>query len=95
MSLGHIIIKPIISEKALKENEQLGTYCFIVDLKANKYQIKTAIETIYNVKVVSVNTLVRPGKMKRFGQAVKKSTKSKKAMIRLVEGQKIELFKGV
>lgn len=93
--LEEVLKKPLITEKTSIIGESSNKYGFIVDLKANKNQIKSAIETLYDVKVVSVRTSILPGKLKRAGRFVKKTSKTKKAYIELAEGQKIEFFKGV
>ncbi len=90
-SYRDIIKGPIITEKTstLKQNENSIT--FSVDVKANKVQIKQAIEKIFNVKVESVNTInVRP-KKKRVGRYVGQTNKVKKAIVKLKEGSSIEL----
>lgn len=75
--------------------ERTNRYGFQVALKANKNQIKMAVEKLYNVKVLNVKTSINPGKLKRTGRSVKKTSKIKKAFVQLGEGQKIEFFKGV
>lgn len=90
-----IIKKPLITEKSSVATDSYNRYGFIVDLKANKNQIKNAVEKLYDVKVLNVKTNVTPGKIKRAGMKVKKSSKIKKAYVQLAEGQKIEFFKGV
>lgn len=91
-----IIIKPVISEKATNNSELLGQYSFYVDTKANKIQIKEAVEKTYGVSVVSVSTLVSAPKVKtrytKTGFQTGKTNKLKKAIVSLAEGQKIELF---
>lgn len=86
-----IIKAPIITEKAsnLKENE--NTYTFSVDVKANKTQIKQAIEAIFNVKVESVNTINVHPRKKRVGRYSGYTNKLKKAIVKLKEGSSIEL----
>lgn len=93
--LEEVLKKPLITEKTSIIGEATNRYGFIVDLKANKNQIKNAVETLYDVKVLNVKTSILPGKLKRAGRFVKKSTKTKKAYVQLAEGQKIEFFKGV
>jgi len=93
--LEDVLKKPLITEKTSIIGEASNKYGFIVDLKANKNQIKNAVETLYDVKVLSVRTSILPGKLKRAGRFVKKTTKTKKAYVELAEGQKIEFFKGV
>ena len=91
-----IIIKPVISEKATNNSELLGQYSFYVDTKANKLQIKEAVEKTYGVSVVSVSTLVSMPKVKtrytKTGFQTGKTNKLKKAIVSLAEGQEIELF---
>ncbi|WP_322971897.1 50S ribosomal protein L23 [Faecalibacter sp. LW9] len=91
-----ILIKPVISEKATNNSEVLGQYSFYVDTKANKIQIKEAIEKAYGVSVVSVSTLVSAPKVKtrytKTGFQTGKTNKMKKAIVSLAEGQEIELF---
>ena len=91
-----IIIKPVISEKATSNSELLGQYSFYVDTKANKLQIKEAIQNTYGVTVVSVSTLVSAPKVKtrytKTGFQTGKTNKLKKAIVSLAEGQEIDLF---
>jgi large subunit ribosomal protein L23 len=93
--LETIIIKPLITEKISQLSEAQNKYGFQVLLSASKTQIKAAVEKIYDVKVVNIRTTITPGKTKRAGSRVKKLSKTKKAIIALKEGQKIEFFKGV
>ena len=86
----NIIKAPIITEKSsnLAVN---NTITFSVDIRANKTQIKQAIENIFNVKVESVNTINVKPKKKRVGRYVGKTNKVKKAIVKLKEGSSIEL----
>jgi len=95
MHLEDIIKRPLITEKSSLIGENTNRYGFYVELKANKNQIKTAVESLYNVKVLNVKTSILPGKVKRAGKNLAKSAKRKKAFVQLAEGQKIEFFKGV
>ncbi len=94
MNLDNIIIKPMITEKSsfLKDYNMFG---FHVNLKANKYQIKSVVEKLYDVKVLKVRTSIAPGKLKRAGRNISKKSSIKKAYVQLEKGQKIEFFKGV
>lgn len=86
-----IIKAPIITEKSAELIQNQNTVTFSVDVKANKTQIKQAIEKIFNVEVESVNTInVKPRK-KRVGRYVGKTNKVKKAIVKLKEGSSIEL----
>ena len=64
MKLSDVLLKPILSEKANKQSEKMNRYTFIVDRKANKLEIKKAVEQFYGVQVENVNTLVMPSKQK-------------------------------
>ena len=91
-----ILIKPIITEKAEQLSENLSTYSFVVNRKANKIEVKKAVEAAYNVTVASVNTMVVPGKAKTrtTKTGVQKGMKPayKKAMVTLLPGEEIDLF---
>ena len=93
--LERILQKPLITEKAAVMTEKSNRYGFEVALNANKNQIKTAVEKLYNVKVLDVTTSIRPGRVKRTAKGVSKTSKIKKAYVQLSVGQKIEFFKGV
>lgn len=95
MHLENVIIKPLITEKATRATEKYNRYGFQVELKANKNQIRIAVEKLYDVKVLDVKTNITAGKPKRTKKLVKKTPKIKKAYVHLGEGQKIEFFKGV
>jgi len=87
-----VIIRPVVSEKSYALIDT-GVYTFIVDPRAKKTEIKDAVEGIWGVTVTSVNTINRKGKTKRhprFGDGSR--SKSKRAIVRLAEGDKIELF---
>ncbi len=91
-----IIIKPVISEKANYLTDLRGSYSFLVNTKANKIQIKKAVEAAYGVKVADVNTMIYAPKVSskytKKGLQVGKTNKLKKAVIKLVEGDVIDIF---
>jgi len=99
MKLTEILIKPILTEKANAQQETLRKYAFKVNRRANKLEIKSAIEQFYGVNVLEVNTLVVPGKNKT------RSTKSgiitgvkagyKKALVTVAEGETIDLYASI
>lgn len=90
-----IIRKPLISEKSTMMMEELK-YAFQVDPKANKVEIKKAVEEIFKVKVKDVNTIRVSGKMKRTGAFIGRRPNWKKAIVTLEEGSKpIEIFEGL
>lgn len=86
-----IIKAPIITEKSANLTQTNNTITFSVDVRANKTQIKQAIEKIFNVKVESVNTVNVKPKKKRVGRYTGKTNKIKKAIVKLKEGSSIEL----
>jgi large subunit ribosomal protein L23 len=86
-----IIKRPLVTEKSVHIQNKLGSYTFEVNPKANKTQIKEAVETLFKVKVVAVNTMNCRGKYRRMRTKLPGMTAAwKKAVVRLVEGQKIE-----
>ncbi len=94
-----VLIKPILTEKANAQQEKLRRYAFRVNRRANKLEIKKAIEDFYGVSVVDVNTVVVPGKNKTrftkagFIQGAKPSYK--KALVTVAEGETIDLYSNI
>jgi large subunit ribosomal protein L23 len=86
-----VIIRPVVSEKSYAGLES-NMYTFLVDPRANKTEIKEAIQQIWNVRVVSVNTLKRLGKVKRRRFTQGKRADQKRAIVKLAEGDAIEIF---
>jgi large subunit ribosomal protein L23 len=86
-----ILIKPVVSEKSYGLLDE-GKYTFIVDPRANKSEIRIAVEKVFGVKVTSVNTINRQGKTRRtkFGVGRRKSTK--RAIVTLRDGDTIDIF---
>lgn len=97
--MANVLIKPIITEKMTALGDKLGRVGFVVDRKANKIEIKKAVEQMYGVSVKAVNTMVVPGKaMSRNTKAgVIKGVKSsyKKAIITLAEGETIDFYSNI
>lgn len=91
-----VIIKPIISEKAMTQSEQSGVYTFLVDPRANKIQIKQAVEEAYGVTVADVRTMIYAPKLSekytKKGLQVGKTNKTKKALVQVAEGESIDVF---
>lgn len=95
-SLHEVIIRPLImTEKGETLREEQNKVLFEVAMKANKPQIKAAVEKLFNVGVVDVNTLVIRGKVSRLGRRMGKRPNWKKAVVTLREGDTIEFFEGV
>lgn len=91
MNAYQVIIRPLITEKNTNLME-LNKYSFEVDRKANKHEIKHAIEEIFKVTVVDVNTINLRGKQRRRGKVVGRTADWKKAVVTLAQGDRIELF---
>ncbi len=92
MDATYIIKKPMLTEKSTEAMNEQERYTFLVDRRATKDEIKDAIQTIYGVKVIGVNTQIRKGKAKRLKYGWVTETKTKKATVRLASGQTIDLF---
>ncbi len=85
----------IVTEKTVKLNE-LGRYTFEVDIAANKADVKSAIESVFGVSVISVRTMISRGKAKKSRKGLQlKAKKWKKAIVQVAEGQKIAALEGV
>ncbi len=89
-----IIKSPVVTEKSTAQGAE-GKYVFWVDTKANKKDVKEAVEKVFNVTVLGVNTQKVPGKLKRMGRFSGKRPVRKKAYITLKQGDTIEIFEGV
>lgn len=89
-----IIKSPLITEKSTILKEKENKYAFLVNRDANKDEIKRAIEEIFKVKVMAVNTSYLRGKRKRVGRHSGKTPDVKKAILTLKKGEKIEIFEG-
>lgn len=85
-----VIKYPLVTEKSTLAQEFFNTYAFVVDRRANKVEIKKAVERIFEVKVQKVRTQVRKGKPKRVRMKLYHQAPRKIAMVRLAEGQMIE-----
>lgn len=87
-----IILAPVVSEKSYQLIEDNNTYTFEVDPRASKGQIRDAVEQVFGVKVLRVNTMNRQGKLKRYGRKVGRRKNVKRAVVTLAEGDSIDLF---
>ncbi|MGH2711028.1 MAG: 50S ribosomal protein L23 [Actinomycetota bacterium] len=90
-SARDVIIRPMVSEKSYAGLEQ-NRYTFLVDTGSNKTEIKEAVQKIWNVRVLKVNTMNRKGKAKRFRTGMGKRPDQKLAVVTLAEGDSIEIF---
>ena len=95
MDLYRVVNKPLVTEKGTTMLADGNWVTFDVNMDANKIQIREAIQKIFNVSVLKVNTQIVRGKRRRFGRTMGQSKAWKKAMVQLKEGDKIEIFEGV
>jgi len=86
-----ILLAPVVSEKSYTRLDE-NKYTFLVSPKANKTQIKIAVERVFNVTVVKVNTINRSGKTRRTRHGYGRTSDTKRAIVTLADGQSIDLF---
>lgn len=89
------IIRPLITEKTSIQKEDFNQVTFEVDKRANRVEIRRAVEKIFNVRVADVRTMHVKGKVKQRGRIVGKRRDWKKAVVRLMPGERIDFFEGV
>lgn len=89
-----VLKKPVISERSMAMLEE-NKYTFYVNPDANKIEVKNAVEELFNVTVLNVNTMSVKGKEKRMGRYVGRTADRKKAIVKLKAGDKIEIFEGI
>jgi large subunit ribosomal protein L23 len=96
MKASEVLKQPIVTEKVNKQTEKFNRYSFVVDKRANKLEIKKAVEEFYNVRVDDVNTCVVPGKTKsrmtKAGILTGRKPSYKKATITVAAGETIDLY---
>ncbi len=96
MKLSEVLIKPILSEKINKQTEKMNRYAFVVSRKANKLEIKKAVQEFYGIQVIDVNTAVMPGKAKsrntKAGVVSGRKSAKKKAYVTVAAGETIDLY---
>ena len=99
MKLSDVLLKPILSEKVNKQTEKMNRYAFVVARKANKLEIKKAVEEFYGIQVKNVNTTVMPGKAKsrntKAGVVSGRKSAKKKAYVTVADGETIDLYAAV
>jgi large subunit ribosomal protein L23 len=95
MNLHDVIRRPLVTEKSTVGRELSNLVTFAVDPRASKYDIQRAVETLFDVKVLSVRTMRIPPKQRRVGKNMGRKPEWKKALVKLAEGQSIEFFEGV
>ena len=89
-----ILVRPLMTEKSMRQKEELNTVAFKVRTDANKVEIRAAVEVAFNVKVASVRTASFEGKLKRMGRYQGRRPGWKKAVVTLQPGHKIDLVEG-
>ena len=96
MKLSEVLIKPILSEKINMQTEKMNRYAFVVSRKANKLEIKKAVQEFYGIQVIDVNTAVMPGKAKsrntKAGVVSGRKSAKKKAYVTVAPGETIDLY---
>ena len=95
MNTHDVIRKPLVTEKSNIGREEQNLVTFAVDPRANKHEIRRAVEQLFQVKVVDVRTMRMPHKTRRVGRFAGRKTAWKKAIVKLAPGQAIEFFEGV
>ena len=94
MRIQDVIRRPMITEKTTIQRELTGTYAFVVDRRANRIEVRRAVEHQFNVKVADVRIANMHGKERRQGRYAGRQPDWKKAYVRLQEGHSIEFFEG-
>lgn len=92
MNIYEVIKRPLVTEKTTLEKDAKNIIAFEIDRDANKIEVKEAVETIFKVEVVEVNTINIAGKKKRVGKNIGKRANWKKAYVTLKEGSKVDFF---
>ncbi len=95
MNLHEVIRRPLVTEKSNIGREEENLVTFAVDPRANKHEIKRAVESLFDVNVIQVRTMRMPRKTRRVGKFIGRKPEWKKALVQLAEGQSIEFFEGV
>ena len=90
-----VIIRPVVTEASAMLQEEGRTYTFIVASNANKIEIRHAVQALFGVTVEDVRTANYPGKVRRVGRSVGRKSGYKKALVKLAEGDSIDVYEGV
>jgi large subunit ribosomal protein L23 len=91
----HVIIRPVVTEASAVLQEERQTYTFIVAKDSNKIEIRNAVQSLFGVTVEDVRTANYPGKVRRVGRSIGRKSGYKKALVKLVEGDSIDVYEGV
>ena len=95
MNIHDVIRRPLVTEKSTVARETSNVVALAVDPRASKHDVQRAVETLFDVKVVSVRTMRMAPKMRRVGKNAGRKPEWKKALVQLAEGQSIEFFEGM
>jgi len=95
MNLHDVIRRPLVTEKSTVARETSNLVTLAVDPRASKHDVQRAVETLFDVKVVSVRTMRMAPKLRRVGKSAGRKPEWKKALVQLAEGQSIEFFEGM
>ncbi len=95
MNVHDVIRRPLVTEKSSIGRDEHNLATFAVDPRANKHDIRRAVEQLFEVRVVDVRTMRQPRKKRRVGTKIGRRAEWKKAIVQLEEGQSIEFFEGV
>jgi len=95
MDIYQVIKKPLITEKGTRQKESYNQICLKVDRRANKVEIRQAVEQLFKAKVLEVKTMNLRGKSRRIGRNIGFRSDWKKAIVKLAPGKTIEFFEGV
>jgi large subunit ribosomal protein L23 len=94
-SVHQVVLAPVVTERSAQLQEEERTYTFIVRKDANKLEIRQAVQSLFGVKVESVRTANYQGKWRRVGRNIGRRAAYKKAMVRLAEGDAIDVYEGI
>jgi large subunit ribosomal protein L23 len=95
MNVHDVIRRPLVTEKSTVARETTNVVALAVDPRASKHDVQRAVETLFDVKVVSVRTMRMAPKLRRVGKNAGRKPEWKKALVQLAEGQSIEFFEGM
>lgn len=90
-----VILRPVVTERSTALQEDMRTYTFIVAKDANKLEVRNAVQSLFSVRVESVRTANYQGKWRRVGRSVGRKAAYKKAVVRLAEGDSIDVYEGI
>ena len=95
MNIHQVILRPLVTEKSSIGREEQNLVTLAVDPRANKHEIRQAVEALFDVDVLDVRTMRMPRKSRRVGRFLGRKSEWKKALVQLAEGQTIEFYEGV